>query len=55
MFFLNLSLVEFLVLFGSISADCPGSLIQEHSSVEVTMTETAAAAPLLNVAQDTGE
>jgi glucosamine-6-phosphate deaminase len=42
-------------LFGPISADCPGSLVQEHPSVEATLTELAAAPPLLDVAQDTGE
>ncbi|MCX7013838.1 MAG: hypothetical protein NTW86_15015 [Candidatus Sumerlaeota bacterium] len=42
-------------MFGPISADCPGSLVQEHPSVEATIAEIAAAPPLLNVAQDTGE
>jgi len=42
-------------LFGPIAASCPGSLVQEHSSVEATLTEIAARPPLLNVAQDTGE
>lgn len=42
-------------LFGPVGGDCPGSLVQEHPSVEVTVTEVAARPPLLNVAQDTGE
>lgn len=42
-------------LFGPISGNCPGSLAQEHPSVEVSVSEIAARPPLLNVAQDTGE
>ena len=41
--------------FGEMCGKCPGSFIQEHPSVEVTLTKTAAAVPLLNVAQATGE
>ena len=42
-------------LFGPVSGDCPGSLMQEHPSVEVTLTELAAERPVLNVAQDRGK
>lgn len=42
-------------LFGPVTAQCPGSLIQEHSNFEVTLTEMAARPPLLNVTQATGE
>jgi len=42
-------------LFGPVSVDCPGSLIQQHPDVEVTLTELAARPPQLNVAQATGE
>ena len=42
-------------LFGPVSVDCPGSLLQEHDSVEVTLTQAAAEPPVMHVAQDTGE
>lgn len=42
-------------LFGPITADCPASLLQEHSNVEVILTELAARPPLVNVTLDTGE
>lgn len=42
-------------LFGPVTGGCPGSFIQEHPNVEVTLTRLAAAVPLLNVAQATGE
>lgn len=42
-------------LFGPVSADCPGSLLQEHPNVEVVLTELAAKPPLVNVTLDTGE
>ncbi len=42
-------------LFGPVSADCPGSLLQEHPNVEVLMTELAAKPPMVNVTLDTGE
>ena len=42
-------------LFGPVTGRCPGSFIQQHPNVEVTLTELAAAPPLLNVAQATGE
>lgn len=42
-------------LFGPVSVDCPGSLLQEHGSVEVTLTRAAAKRPVLDVTQETGE
>jgi glucosamine-6-phosphate deaminase len=42
-------------LFGPVTGRCPGSFIQEHSQVDVTVTRLAAKVPLLNVAQATGE
>ena len=42
-------------LFGPVTGRCPGSFIQEHPNVEVTMTQLAAAPPVLNVTQATGE
>jgi glucosamine-6-phosphate deaminase len=42
-------------LLGEVSSSFPGSLIQEHPDYSLIMTELAAAAPLLNVAQATGE
>ncbi len=42
-------------LFGPVSVDCPGSLLQEHDQVTVTVTEAAADRPVIDVSQDTGE
>lgn len=42
-------------LFGPVTGRCPGSFIQEHPNVEVTLTELAAALPVMNVSQATGE
>ncbi len=42
-------------LFGPVNVDCPGSLIQEHSNVRVTLTRLAAKPPVLDVSQETGE
>ncbi|MHB1190659.1 MAG: sugar phosphate isomerase family [Armatimonadota bacterium] len=42
-------------LFGPVSADCPGSLLQEHPNVEILMTEIAALPPIVNITLDTGE
>lgn len=42
-------------LLGEVSSSFPGSLIQEHPNYSIIMTEMAAAAPLLNVSQATGE
>jgi glucosamine-6-phosphate deaminase len=43
------------VLFGPVTGRCPGSFVQEHASVEVTLTRLAAAVPVPNVTQETGE
>ena len=43
------------VLFGPVTGRCPGSFVQEHPNVEVILTELAAAVPVMNVAQATGE
>jgi glucosamine-6-phosphate deaminase len=42
-------------LFGEVSGRCPGSFVQHHPNVEVTMTELAAALPLIHVAQRIAE
>ncbi|MFB6218653.1 MAG: 6-phosphogluconolactonase [Halobacteriaceae archaeon] len=42
-------------LLGPVTAECPGSLIQDHPNFEVTMTEIAAQRPLPDVTQATGE
>ena len=42
-------------LFGPITAECPGSLIQNHPNFCVTLTELAAQPPVTDVAQVTGE
>lgn len=42
-------------LFGPVSPECPGSLLQKHPNIEVTLTKTAADLPIYNVAQATGE
>jgi glucosamine-6-phosphate deaminase len=42
-------------LFGPVTGRCPGSFIQEHPQVDVTITQLAARVPLCNVAQATGE
>jgi glucosamine-6-phosphate deaminase len=39
-------------LFGEVSGRCPGSFIQQHPHVKVTMTELAATVPPLHVAQE---
>lgn len=38
-------------LFGPVTGRCPGSLIQEHPNVKVTLTELAARVPVNQVAQ----
>jgi len=43
------------VLFGPVTGGCPGSFVQQHSNVEVTLTQLAARLPILNVTQATGE
>ena len=40
---------------GPVSQRFPGSLLQEHPNVEITLTELAAKLPLVNTAQATGE
>ena len=42
-------------LLGPVTSAFPGSLLQEHPDLTVTMTELAAAPPLVNTAQATGE
>lgn len=42
-------------LFGPVTGECPGSFVQEHKNLEVTVTRLAARPPLCNVAQTTGE
>lgn len=42
-------------LLGPVSQSFPGSLVQDHPNVEITMTELAARLPLVNTAQATGE
>jgi len=42
-------------LLGEVSSAFPGSLVQEHPNYTVIITELAAARPLLNVTQATGE
>jgi glucosamine-6-phosphate deaminase len=41
-------------LFGPITVQCPGSLIQDHPNVEVTVTELAAMTPRFNLSQSKG-
>jgi glucosamine-6-phosphate deaminase len=41
-------------LFGPVSGQCPGSFVQEHPDVTVTLTDLAAALPLLHIAQRVG-
>lgn len=42
-------------LFGPITPLCPGSFVQEHNNVEVTLTELAAEVPVIHVAQRIAE
>ena len=42
-------------LLGPVTQEFPGSLLQEHSNFEVTMTRLAADVPMVNTAQATGE
>lgn len=42
-------------VLGTVSQCFPGSLVQEHPNVEITMTELAARVPMVNTAQATGE
>ena len=42
-------------LLGPVTPSFPGSLLQEHPSLTITMTALAAAPPMVNTAQATGE
>jgi len=42
-------------LFGPVTGRCPGSLVQRHQNVRVTVTELAASLPLIHVAQRIAE
>jgi len=42
-------------LLGPVSSEFPGSLLQEHPNIQITMTELAARPPMVNTAQATGE
>jgi glucosamine-6-phosphate deaminase len=42
-------------LLGPVSSGFPGSLLQDHPNLKITMTELAAAVPLVNTSQATGE
>ncbi len=42
-------------LLGPVTQTFPGSLLQEHPNLRITMTELAAAPPMVNTAQATGE
>lgn len=42
-------------LQGPVTSDFPGSLLQQHPNLVITMTELAAALPMVNTAQATGE
>ena len=42
-------------LLGPVTSEFPGSLLQEHPNLSITMTELTAAPPMINTAQATGE
>jgi len=42
-------------LLGPVTQEFPGSLLQEHPNLEITMTRLAAEVPMANTAQATGE
>jgi len=42
-------------LLGPVTSDFPGSLLQEHPNLTISMTELAAGVPVVNTAQATGE
>ena len=42
-------------LLGPVTPEFPGSLLQDHPNLSVTLTELAAQQPLFNALQDTGE
>jgi len=41
--------------FGPVTPTCPGSFLQEHSNIEIMLSEIAAQPPLVNVTQAIGE
>ena len=42
-------------LLGPVSSSFPGSLLQKHPNLKITMTKLAAAVPMVNTSQATGE
>ena len=42
-------------LFGKVTGRCPGSFVQTHKNIEVTLTDLAATVPLIQVAQRIAE
>lgn len=42
-------------LFGPVTSSFPGSLLQEHPNLRMTLTELAANPPMVNTSQSTGE
>lgn len=42
-------------LLGPLTPSCPGSLLRQHPNLTITMTRLAAAPPMLNTTQATGE
>jgi glucosamine-6-phosphate deaminase len=42
-------------MFGPVTSAFPGSLLQNHPDLSITMTELAAKPPMVNTAQATGE
>jgi hypothetical protein len=42
-------------LLGPVTPECPGSLLQGHPDLRITMTRLAARPPMVNTAQETGE
>lgn len=42
-------------IFGPVTSSFPGSLLQEHPNLKMTLTELAVKPPMLNTAQATGE
>ena len=43
------------VLLGPVTSEFPGSLLQEHPNLSITLTKLAAAPPMIDTAQATGE
>jgi glucosamine-6-phosphate deaminase len=42
-------------MFGEVTSDFPGSLLQNHSNLYLNLTELAADLPLVNTAQARGD